>query len=254
MTPRGAPVLALHGFTGAGEDFAPLAGADPWLMPDLVGHGPDPPREAAPYAMAAEVERLIALVDGLPPPIVLGYSMGGRLALSLAVALADRGRTLAGLALVGATPGLDDPRARAARRAADGALADRIEAIGVDAFLAEWQKTPIIASQARIAAPIRRRMAARRRHHRPWGLAGSLRGMGTGAMPSLWHRLDAIPWPTLLVTGSLDDKFAAIADAMAARMPSAARAVIDGAGHCAHLERPAAFRAVFDRWRAGVGG
>lgn len=243
-------VIALHGFTGTGGDFAPV-GAD-WVAPDVIGHGDAPaPRDVAPYAMAAEVARIGALTpDGA---LVVGYSMGGRLALSLAVASAERGRAIRGLVLVGATPGIEGAAERAERRAADEALADRIEAIGVDAFLSAWQEKPIIASQRRIAGDIRAAMAARKAAHRPWGLANSLRGMGAGAMPSLWHRLDAIRCPALLVTGAEDVKFAAIADEMTRRMASAERVCIAEAGHCAHLEQPAAFVRALADWRARVG-
>lgn len=236
------PIIALHGFTGTGGDFAPVAGPG-WQMPDIVGHGSAPaPRTMEPYAMSAEVARIGARVPA--GAVVVGYSMGGRLALSLAVERPD----LAGLVLIGATPGIEDASERAERRRLDAARADRIEAIGVESFLEEWQRVPVIASQRRIARDVRAAMAARRRAHRPWGLANSLRGMGTGAMPSLWDRLGAVRCPTLLVTGEDDGRFSAIADAMARRMPSAERAVIAGAGHCAHLEQPAGFGARFARW------
>ena len=88
------------------------------------------------------------------------------------------------LVLVGATPGIADPGERAARQAADAALADRIEAIGAAAFLAEWSDKPIIATQKRIPEPWRGRMVARKAAHHAAGLAGSLRGMGPGTMVS----------------------------------------------------------------------
>lgn len=245
------PVIALHGFTGAGADFAPVADG-PWQTPDIVGHGTAAaPREVAAYAIEREVERLLPSIT--PETLLLGYSMGGRLALALAVALAEGGRGPAGLVLIGATPGLAEPAARLARQRADMALADRIEAIGVEAFLAEWVHKPIIASQRRIAPEIRAEMARRRRLNRSWGLANSLRGMGTGVMPSLWHRLGDIRCPTLLVTGADDAKFDRIAAHMAAALPDGERVRIEGAGHCAHLEAPGRFRAALNDWRARRG-
>ncbi len=240
-------VLALHGFTGAGDDFRPVADPD-WLTPDVIGHGAVAPRALAPYAIDAEAARIGAMAP--PDALLIGYSMGGRLALTLA---ARAPGVIRGLVLIGATPGIEDAAARAARRADDGARADRIEAIGVPAFLDAWQRVPIIASQRRIPADVRAAMRARRLRHRPWGLANSLRGMGAGAMPSLWHRLSAIPCPALLVTGAEDEKFDGIADAMARAMPRAERAVIGGAGHCAHLERPDAFRRALADWRGRTG-
>lgn len=254
---RAGRVLALHGFTGTGHDFAPVADDD-WITPDVIGHGAAPaPHAVEPYAMAAEVERLRPLIDrhrGDPGALLIGYSMGGRLALALALdAIGRRRDAIRGLVLIGATAGVEDPAQREARRAQDAALADRIEAIGIPAFTDEWSRKPIIASQARIAADARAAMRARRLAQRPWGLANSLRGMGAGAMPSLWHRLHAITCPVLLVTGAEDAKFAAIADGLARRLPSADRAVMPDAGHCAHLEQPARFARRLAAWRAQTG-
>ena len=221
-------MLALHGFTGTGQDFEALAPhLDVGLMaPDLPGHGRTPPT-----AMATAVSMLRPLAEGR---VVLGYSMGGRTALQVAAS----GCEVRALVLVGATPGIADPVARKKRQKADEALADRIEQIGVEAFLAEWSHKPIIASQERIAADWRVRMATRRRQHRADGLAGSLRGMGTGSMVPVWDALPDIP--TLLVVGEEDAKFTMIAENMAVCMREAEVVVIPGVGHCAHLESPEA--------------
>lgn len=249
MSPQ-PPVMALHGFTGTGGDFEAV-GPD-WFAPDIIGHGTAPaPRAIAPYAMGAEVERMSALLPR--GALLVGYSMGGRLALALAVEQARRGAALGGLVLIGASPGLAIADERAARVRADRALADHIEAVGVEGFLAEWARKPIIASQRRIESAVRAAMAARRRAHRAWGLANSLRGMGTGAMTPLWTKLDTITCPALLVTGAEDEKFTAIAARMAARLPDAQTVVLAGAGHCAHLEAPAAFAASLAAWRAARG-
>ena len=244
---RPAPIVALHGFTGSGEDFGPLAPLleREFLAPDLPGHGgAQASMSAASYSMERAVGGLAELLDrraAAPAvfmrPVLLGYSMGGRIALSFAAAFPER---LAALVLVGASPGLADEEARAARRAADSALADRIEAEGVLAFAERWAKHPIIASQARITQPYLREMRRRRLGNRPWGLANSLRGVGTGAMPSVWGALPDLRVPTLLLTGEEDLKFRGIAREMRALMPEARHEVIPGAGHCAHLERPEA--------------
>ncbi len=244
------PVVALHGFTGTGGDFGPVG--DGWQTPDIIGHGRAPaPRDVAAYAMGREVIRIGAELPA--GALVIGYSMGGRLALSLAVEQSARGRPPAGLVLIGATPGIAEPDERTRRAQSDRALADRIEAIGVTRFLAEWAEKPIIASQRRIARDVRAAMGARRRAHRPWGLANSLRGMGTGAMPPLWDALPTLGCPVLLVTGADDRKFTAIAAHMAQRLPDARTAVMQGVGHCAHLEAPARFRALLAEWRSQRG-
>ena len=133
--------------------------------------------------------------------------------------------------------GLADPAERAARRAADEALAQRIEAIGVEAFACEWGAQPLFAGQPeRVAAAAH----ADRLRNTPEGLAAALRGLGTGAMQPLWDRLPELALPVTLVVGERDEKFRAIAERMAARLPAARVVVVDGAGHAAHLEAPQA--------------
>jgi len=251
---RPAPVVALHGFTGGGEDFGPLAPLleREFLAPDLPGHGgAAAPASVAAYAMQRSVGGLAELLDrqGDMRPVLLGYSMGGRVALSFAAAFPER---VAALVLVGASPGLADDGVRAARSAADGALADRIEAEGVAAFAECWSHKPIIASQDRIAQPYLRELRRRRRINRAHGLANSLRGMGAGAMPPLWDALPGLHVPTLLLTGEEDLKFQGIAREMCALLPDARHEVIPGAGHCAHLERPQATAAAIQRFLDAV--
>ena len=248
---RPAPLLALHGFTGSGADFEPLApllGRE-ILAPDLPGHG-GASALPGPYTMERVTAALAELlVDGGPErPVLLGYSMGGRVALHFALRYPDR---LAALVLIGANPGLADPGARAARRRADEALAERIEVEGIPAFLEYWSAIPLIATQARIPEPQRSAMRRRRLRNRARGLAASLRDMGTGAMLPIWEELPRLAAPTLLITGAEDVKYRGIAARMAALIPGARRALIPGAGHCAHLEQPALSCAAIDRFLSG---
>jgi 2-succinyl-6-hydroxy-2,4-cyclohexadiene-1-carboxylate synthase len=158
--------------------------------------------------------------------------MGGRVALHAALA---RPRLVERLILVGASPGLATEPERAERRAADEALADRIEAIGVEAFAAEWAALPLWEGQ-----PERVRAAANadRLRNSAGGLAAALRGLGTGALPSLWDRLGELAMPVTLVAGEHDGKFRALAERMAERVPRADLVVIPGTGHAPQLERP----------------
>jgi 2-succinyl-6-hydroxy-2,4-cyclohexadiene-1-carboxylate synthase len=127
---------------------------------------------------------------------------------------------------------------RQARREADEALARRIEEEGVEAFVAFWETLPLFASQARLREETRRELRARRLRNRPEGLAGSLRGMGTGSQPSLWERLGELQPRTLLIAGELDEKFCSINRRMAAAIPGAQLHIAPGAGHTVHLEQP----------------
>ena len=227
------PIVLLHGFTQTGAAWEPViarlpAGRDA-LAPDLRGHGSA--ADARPVDLGAVIDDLDGLVDDAA---LAGYSMGGRLALAYAVARPGRVRRLV---LVGASPGLDDPRERAARRVADDRLARRIEEGGVAAFARDWAALPLFAGQPEAVAAAAQRQ---RLTQTPAGLAAALRGLGTGALPSLWGALEDLELPVTLVVGERDARFRAIAEEMARRLPCARVRVVDGAGHAVHLEAPGA--------------
>ncbi|MDX2170160.1 MAG: 2-succinyl-6-hydroxy-2,4-cyclohexadiene-1-carboxylate synthase [Deltaproteobacteria bacterium] len=242
----GAPLLLLHGFTGAAALWEPLALAfaarHRVIAVDLLGHGAsDAPRAAARYGMAHAVADLAALLDALrvERTALLGYSLGGRVALGLAV---EQPQRVGALVLESSSPGLAAPVERAARRAADATLAARLARDGLPAFVDAWMAQPLFASQARLAPARRAAARAQRLDNRIEGLAGSLRGLGSGAQPSYWPRLAALPMPVLLLAGGLDAKFTGIARAMRARIPRAALRIVADAGHAVHLEQPQAYR------------
>jgi 2-succinyl-6-hydroxy-2,4-cyclohexadiene-1-carboxylate synthase len=233
-----APRVLLHGFTQTGASWARVARAlgerYPAHAPDLRGHG------AATAARPVDLTAVLADLDALVEPgaVLAGYSMGGRIALQYTVARPGR---LGRLVLVGASPGVADAEERAARAAADAQLADRIEAIGIQAFAREWAAQPLFAGQpAEVAAAAQ----TDRLRNDAAGLAAALRGLGTGVLPPLWDALPELTAPVALVVGERDAKFRAIAEAMAAALPDAALHVIPGAGHAVHLEQPDAVAAI----------
>jgi len=229
--------IGLHGFTGAGSDFAPVeAFLDRLVCPDLPGHGQQAPPMDSPDPFADFGSELLA--DRREPVGLLGYSLGGRLALQAAL---HHPEAVAALILVGAHPGLEDAGEREQRRAADDQLADRIEREGVVPFLGEWQQQPLIRSQENIPEPHRTRMRTVRQRHQAAGLAASLRVHGLGRMPSGWARLTRLRCPALLITGEHDPKFTALATRMRDLVPRARHVIVPSAGHCAHLENPTAF-------------
>lgn len=237
---RGRVVLALHGFTGSGLDFAPIAkaaGGDvSWLSPDLPGHGHT--RDAlgrTAYRFEAICRVLDHLVETLPtPPLVLGYSMGARLAMTWALRTSQ---PISHLLLVGANPGIRDDDARKQRLDDDRQLAGRIREIGSHAFADEWERHPLIVSQANIPEPIRTAMRLRRRAQSAEGLARSLEEGGTGRMRPLWDQLHRCPAPVTLVVGEQDLRYAAIGREIQTRLPRANLLSFARAGHCAHLEQ-----------------
>lgn len=232
--------VALHGFTGRPGHWRGVLDA---IEPALAGHAPGRPVPAG-WLFDQEVARIGAEIAALGAPVhLLGYSMGGRLALAVAARF-----PVARLTLVGAHPGLEEDAARAARQARDQAWCALLEERGIEAFARAWEDQPMWHSQAALPAAVRQRQRAERMAHDPRQLAAALRALGLAAMPSQWPALDSLRVPALLVAGALDPAYADLARRMAARIPRARVAIIDGAGHNVLLERPDALRsALFDR-------
>ena len=232
-------LVLLHGFTntgacwqpllrvGAGERYRPIA-------PDIRGHGRA--SELTPVTLDAVLSDTAALA---PLRFTLaGYSMGGRIALHAALAMPER---VDRLILISASPGLADPVEREARLRADEQLASEFESSTIDELARRWEMTPVLAGLPAAVAAVAR---ADRVRNTPTGLARALRGLGTGALPSLWHRLGELAMPVTLVAGERDPKFLAIASEMRALIPDASVNAIPDAGHAAHLENPAAVAGV----------
>jgi 2-succinyl-6-hydroxy-2,4-cyclohexadiene-1-carboxylate synthase len=233
--------VLVHGFTQTLASWEPvgerLARRTEVIRVDLPGHG----GSAGVRVGFAEAAGLVGATGG--PAAYVGYSLGGRLCLRLAL---DRPDLVRALVLIGASPGIAGAAERAERRAADEALAERVEREGVAAFLDRWLAGPLFATLPAAAAGRAERLA-----NPAAGLAYALRELGTGAQEPLWDRLPGLRPPTLLAAGALDAKFAALAERMAAAIGPAARvALVPGAGHAAHLERPAEVAALVEAFLA----
>jgi len=232
-------IVLLHGFTQTGRSWEPTIAAlgerYRALAPDIRGHGSA--AHVRPVDFAAVHADVLALAPERRVPLA-GYSMGGRIALSLALAAPKR---ISRLALIGASPGIADSAERRSRRAADEALADRIEGEGIEAFASYWSSLPLFADQSPAVAAAAH---AERLQQSPAGLAAALRGLGTGAMEPLWDRLPELALPVTLIVGECDLKFRAIAERVAELLPDAMLHVVPGAGHAVQLERPAAVAAL----------
>lgn len=242
----GPPVVLLHGFTGSLHTWYDLRRAldreFTTIAVDLVGHGASgSPASVERYRMRRAVDDLAALLRaiGFDRAAWLGYSLGGRVALQVAVHRPD---SMSALILEGASPGIESAEGRQARVEADERLAQMIEHDGLETFVAYWEALPLWASQATTLTEVQRESLRRQRlGQRGIGLANSLRGMGTGSQEWLGDRLHEIGVPVLLTAGSLDERYAEIAREMALAIPESTVRLIDGAGHAAHLERPDAF-------------
>ena len=268
----GPPLLFVHGFLGEAADWdglrtllgpdvgaacfelpghgaaAPVAGAAPdWSPGSARRRGqpganlPEPAGESGALGWFPDAAcRLKETCARLPePPVVVGYSMGGRLALDMAVRHPGAAR---GLVLLGADPGIADPAARAERRVRDDALADDLAAVGdVQAFAAwlrRWYALPLFGRLNR--KPVFEGLLRRRLRQRPEALAAALRGLSVSRQLPLWKALPRLPVPALYIAGAEDTRYRAVADRIAALGPPWRAAVCPDAAHAVHIEQPEA--------------
>ena len=226
-------IVFLHGFTHTGRSWDPviaeLGQRYRALAPDIRGHGVA--AERRPVDLPACVDDVLDEVDG--SFALVGYSMGARLALRVALSAPGRVRRLV---LIGGTAGIADDIERAERRRRDEALAERIEASTIEEFVHSWEQQPVLRGQPPAVAQAARRDRLR---NQPAGLAAALRGLGTGAMDPLWSSLGALPMPATVIVGERDGKFRKLGERMVAELPDAELVVVPTAGHAVHLEAPA---------------
>nr|WP_204556659.1 2-succinyl-6-hydroxy-2,4-cyclohexadiene-1-carboxylate synthase [Bacillus ectoiniformans] len=240
LSGEGEPLLLLHGFTGDHSTWNgvidQLQSTYTCVAVDLIGHGKtDKNFSAKRYQVEAVAHDMKKLMNQLGHPAfhVLGYSMGGRLALTLAVLFPE---SVKSLMLESASPGLKTTEERMNRRQADARLAERIRRDGVESFVDYWEDIPMFESQKKLPKKRRDEVRMQRLENSVSGLALSLEGMGTGIQPSWWDHLSDLKMPVLLITGTLDEKFTAIAEEMSRKLPNAVRKEVFSAGHAIHVE------------------
>lgn len=231
------PVVLLHGFLGCAEDFAEIAQA---LAPQhcialvLPGHGVDPlPPRATDFAAAVEEVREQIVRAGIRRGHLVGYSMGGRIALAMAASHPD---LVLSATAIGASAGIESAAERSARRARDLATAERLESGDLANFLSSWYSQDLFASlrqHERFPAVLARRARGDAR-----ALAQALRAFGPGTQEPLAPRLAQTNTPILLIAGALDAKYVSANARLAAAVPHAACRTVPGAGHSVHLENP----------------
>lgn len=242
---EGTPLLLLHGFTGNGDTWLPfcetLGRRSFMICPDLPGHGKTIVEDGiGHYSIESAARALKEILDRLEieKADVLGYSMGGRLALAFALTYPDRvGR----LILESASPGLESEEERRARRMKDNELANFIRERGIGPFVDYWENIPLFNSLQSMPEAVKEAVRKQRLENSPDGLANSLIGMGTGAQPSYWDRLPELENRVLLLAGELDEKFWGIAGRIAERTKSPKVVIVEGAGHAIHVENPGKF-------------
>ncbi len=240
---EGPAVTLLHGFTQSGRSWREVISLMPprwrFITPDLRGHGRTRTRAGAAHDMEASRRDVLAIWDqlGVERSHLVGYSMGGRLALHIAAHSPER---LLSLVTIGAHAGLDDG-GRRERLAADEELARRIESAGIAAFVEYWTSLPLFRGLERRSPAVQAAIRAERMHNRPEALAASLRGMGAAAMEPLWERLASLGVPCLFIAGAEDHGYAAQARRLRDTIPGSRKEIVPRAGHAVHQERPQAF-------------
>ncbi len=239
-------VVLLHGFSGthrAWDGVAARLHSERYLPRalDLPGHGDAADAHGVDGEAITFAGCVSHVLDRAPQRFVLcGYSLGGRVALHVALAAPER---VARLVLVSTTAGIEDASERAQRSASDHRLADELESIPFDSFIERWRTQPLFAADpAEVGALAREDQ----RRNRPEALAAVLRGVGSGEMEPLWDRLLELTMPVTVLVGDGDAKFLALGERMVALLPNAELVVAPG-GHGLPLENPEAVAHTIDR-------
>ncbi|OHX49127.1 2-succinyl-6-hydroxy-2,4-cyclohexadiene-1-carboxylate synthase [Cytobacillus oceanisediminis] len=253
----GFPLLLLHGFTGNSEgwkEFAPFwKDHSKTIALDIIGHGKSgSPPDIGQYQIEESAAVINSLLEkmGIGKIDVLGYSMGGRLALTFAVNYPEKVRKLI---LESASPGLRTEAERHERRIQDKKLSEKIQHEGIKNFIDYWENIPLFHSQKSLPEKIRTRIRSQRLANSIDGLANSLNGMGTGVQPSWWDELAHLEMPVLLITGNLDQKFCRIAEEMSKILPNVKWKTAEDAGHAIHVEKPELFGTIVSGFLSQTG-
>ena len=247
------PVLCLHGFMGQGSDWETVATSLEdsfyFICPDLPGHGNTPITESDTLDTITAGLQSVLAKHNAQPVSVIGYSMGGRMALQFALEAPDQ---VARLVLESASPGIDSEELRASRKFHDDSLAETLVACQGDAaafriFLEGWYSQPVFSSM-QSDADARTIAIGERLMNNPAHLSMALRQFSTGRQASHWEALDQHTIPTLCVVGEKDRKFCGIAEAMSEATPRIAVHTMADCGHNVHLERPKSYTTVIRRF------
>jgi 2-succinyl-6-hydroxy-2,4-cyclohexadiene-1-carboxylate synthase len=224
-------VVFVPGFMQRGDAWRPVADLLPERYPSvLLDH-----REHTFEGRLREIARAASAAGpraGSGSVVLVGYSLGGRLALRAAIREPHR---YARLVTVSATAGIDEPAIRVARAEADERLAAWMEATPIEDIVAIWERQPLFADQSDALVEDQR---PGRLSHDPAALALLLRTAGQGVLEPVWHELLRLDVPVLAIAGDRDDGYVRAARRVAETAPRGRAAIVEDAGHAAHLQRP----------------
>ncbi|MDT3697271.1 MAG: 2-succinyl-6-hydroxy-2,4-cyclohexadiene-1-carboxylate synthase [Ignavibacterium sp.] len=238
-------IILLHGFTGSAEDWLPIIEQMPnnynYVAIDLLGHGKsDSPSNSQSYSVDALIQQLKFIKDKLTKEKVflIGYSMGGRLALNFSVNYPE---DVIGLVLESSTAGIKNDDERNKRYESDLKLVEYIESHSVEEFIELWSDQELFNTQRRFSNDKLKTLKKKKAAAGKTGYANSLRGFSTGIMPPVHGELKKIPFKVLLITGDLDSKFTGINARIVKRFFKAKHKIVRNSGHNTHLEEPKRF-------------
>ncbi|SFM48233.1 2-succinyl-6-hydroxy-2,4-cyclohexadiene-1-carboxylate synthase [Gracilibacillus orientalis] len=244
---EGKPVVLLHGFTGSVQTWQSMRPFFPdhqLIVIDLPGHGHTSTKVKSMADCCNDLYKIFSQL-ALRQVDLVGYSMGGRTALSFACHYPAVVRTLT---LESASPGLVSEADRKARKQKDQELADYICGHSLEAFVEKWENIPLFASQKQLSLEIQEKVRQERLSQSKEGLSHSLLTMGTGMMPSCWNQLDQLKMPVLLVVGEWDGKFVKINEQMEKSISNCQLEIIDQAGHAIHVEQTQIFGTIVEKF------
>lgn len=239
--PKKPPLVFLHGFLGSGKSWRGIAQSFTedyfCVMPDLMGHGENKNFDInSPLNFDILTDWLLHLLDEIPAPKIhlVGYSLGGRAALTFASRYPERIHTLT---LESASPGIEDESERARRLEEDSARAESILQNGLSAFVEKWYQMPLFASLSSQPEKLSAIKEAARQNDPRW-MAKVIRELSPGAQTPLWDSLSKLSFPVLLIAGAKDEKYVQLIQKMSERIPSAQKKIAPDAGHNVHVEQP----------------
>jgi len=237
------PIVFLHGFTGSANDWLFIFNQLPQnyypIAIDLIGHGDsDSPEDNSHYTCGAIVYQINSIISQLKIErfVIVGYSMGGRAAISYSVKYPQK---IIAAILESTTPGIEDISKKKCRVEHDLLLSDKIKKEGIDWFIDFWLKLPIFNSlKNKFDIDI---IKNEKTKNNVTGLSNSLSGFSTGLMNSYWEEIRLLEFPVLLLSGSTDQKFTSINKRMGELFQNAQHKILDGIGHNTHFENPQLF-------------
>lgn len=245
----GKPLVMLHGFTGSTRTFDEaieyLGHPFRIIQIDLPGHGQTGDQGCITMEEFCEDVRSLLQQLGVSSTALLGYSLGGRAALTFAVLYPEM---VSRLFLESSSPGLASSEDQLLRQAKDRAIVQMIEEEGLEAFVDYWESLPLFQSQDQLPAQTKKKIRQERLNQDPNGLQQSLIGMGTGSQPSWWGQLAKIDMEIVLITGDKDHKFRNINKKMNGRMTNVTWIEVAETGHAVHIEKPSDFAKIVGKF------